>query len=216
MLTISTLGPATLGQASGGGLFGAPPPPLPAAPAWERWLLEAPLYPAAVLLLAAFLAFYLMNQSGKRRQGAVTAAALVAAAAAVLVLGSVVTTPREAVTARTHALVEAVARADSAAAADLLAPDLAVRPAANVPAMDRSAVLAFLDTQMKGQYKVENYRVMQVQAAVGGPNLARTQTHVRITPESYGAPVFTWWRLDWRKDEDSRWRVIAIEAVEVR
>ena len=210
MVTISTLGQ------SGGGLFGTPPPPLPDPPAWERWLLEAPLSPAAALLLAAFLAFYLMKQSGKRRQGAVTATALAIAAVAVFIVGSAVTTPREAVTARTHALVDAVARADSAAAADLLAADLAVRPVAHVPPMNRDAVLAFIDTQMKGQYKVENYRVMQVQAATGGPNLARTQTHVRITPESYGAPVFTWWRLDWRKDEDSRWRVIAIEAVEVR
>ena len=79
--------------------------------------------------------------------------------------------------------------------------------------MGRDEILSFVGGEMRGAFKIGNYRVLETQAAVTGPNAAVTQTYVRVTPEQTGGPTFSWWRLDWRRDPDGRWRVTHIEPI---
>jgi hypothetical protein len=196
--------------------FGGPPPaPLPDGPFWERWLLEEPLWTAVALAVGGVVVFMILNRAGQARQGLIAAGAGLVLAAGVFVLASLVTTDREQLRNATGALVTAVAKADAAAAGELLAPEVRLRPPAVVgrASMGRDQILAFVGNEMRGTYRIENYRVLQTQAALGGPTAGVTQTYVRVSPEQTRAPTFSWWRLAWRKGSDGRWLVTDIEPI---
>lgn len=212
---------AQLSGVSGGGglsgLLGGPPPaPLPAGPVWERWLFEEPLWPGLALAMVGVAAFVVLNQSGQARRGIVAAGVLLAAAAGIFAIAAAVTTDRERLRGATGSLVAAVAHADAAAVGEHLASDVRLRaPVLGRNGMDRDQILAFVSSEMTGLYKVENYRVLQTQATLDGPDMGRTHTHVRVTPDRTGGFVFSWWRLDWRRDADGCWRVTHIEPLTV-
>lgn len=196
--------------------FGGPPPaPLPQGPFWERWFFEAPLWPAVALAVAGAVAFFVLNQAGQGRRGIMAAAGGLVAAAAVFGLAAAVTTERERLRESTEALVTAVAKGDAAAAGEHLAAEVRLRPPPVVPrgSMNRDQILAFVGGEMRGAYRIENYRVLQTQATLSGPESGTTQTYVRVTPEQTRAPTFSWWRLAWRRGADGRWLVTDIEPI---
>jgi hypothetical protein len=38
---------------------------------------------------------------------------------------------------------------------------------------------------------------------------------VRVVPERYEVPNASWWRVEWRRSPDGRWRVTEIQPLEI-
>jgi hypothetical protein len=202
-----------------------PPPPLPSGPLWERLILENPWPTAGVLAILAVAALAFLNRvDGDRSLGRIPLRTLVAAAltlvgVAVLVVGMSVTTHREELRAATTALVDATAKRDLDRLDRLLAPDarlhLTVQSAGLPgPIIHREQILSLVDDVLGRRYPLKEHRVMEVQAALDGPRVARTQVRVRVVPEATEFPHTSWWRVDWRRDAD-RWWVVGIEPLDV-
>jgi hypothetical protein len=190
---------------------GASVPRLPASPLAARWLLEQPLPLVGFLGAGAILAWFVLNRSGKNRAALGVAGGLFALAAGVYVLASVVQTTRELLIDRTRALVDHVTKVDVAAIAPMLDESFTVR----YWGYDRQKTLDEVAREMSSRAAVKDYQINQALAAVDGPNVARTQVHVRATLANspYGVPIGSWWLLHWQKDErDGVWRVVELEA----
>lgn len=197
----------------------APVPPLPGPPLWERLLLEEPVYLAGALGLAAIVAFVILNQRARLRTGAVAAVVLLLAAAGVMVLGTTVRTEREAMAESTASLVDAVARVDTAALDQLLASDVMLVSDFHIPelpiaspGLGKNAILAAVGVTMR-RYPVKEHRILATQAQSTGPGIGRTQVRVRVVVE--GIPHTSWWKVDWRRGTDGRWRAIAIRPLDI-
>jgi hypothetical protein len=209
------------------------PPPLPPAPLWERLILENPWPTAGVLAILAVATLVVMsrtNADGNRRAlglplRTIVALAMALAGSIVMVLGMTITTDREALRAGTARLVELTAGAQTDALDPMLAPDVRLRLPAGMPGAGLSGASIPKDTLLmmveqyfgqSGRYPLREHRVQEVQAAIDGPRIARTQVRVRVTPEATALPYTSWWRIDWRREGEAAsgpWRVIAIEPL---
>lgn len=186
-------------------------PPLPAPPPLERFLLENPIPGVILLVVLAIALFFLLNARGRIRTAAITSGVLLVLAGALFGLASLVETDREAIAARTRDLVSAVAAADQPAMERILAPDLSVR-ATRVPrGAARDEVIATVESVLGGTYRVSEHEILDLQAALYGPRVGRTQTRVRVTSEFGSIP--SWWRVDWQLHDDNEWRANRIEAL---
>lgn len=212
--TAQALAHATLAQIPG---LAHPPPPLPAPPLLDRMLLESPFVLAACLAAAALAAVYVLARRGRPRAAAGLGAGLGAAAAAVVILAGAVQTRRETVAAATIALVDAVARVDEPAMRRLLAPDARLFVGAGLPevpapatGLDREQIITQVRAVLRGPYPIRSHRAAEVAAEVTGPNAARSQLRVRVVPEGWNYANNSWWRLQWRLDEDGQWRAVSV------
>lgn len=194
-------------------------PALPKPPFLERYFLEAPLIPVGLLLLAALAVFILMNQQGRARRGALIAAGLAVLAAAVGLTARSVTTTREALRARTFELIAAVVRVDIPKLEQILDPD-AVAYFSEAPGdpgrpggSSGVRILTWITPALSSQYRVREWAVLDQQASIDGPGIARTQFRVRVTAEDYGMPYLGWVRFNWRKDASGAWRVRSVEEI---
>jgi hypothetical protein len=194
---------------------------LPGPPLWEAALLEQPIYLAAALILAAVVVATLLNRRGRARQGVLAAAGLVALAAGTLILGGLVKTEREQMTAATESLVEATARVDARALEHALAPDATLFSDLHLPGvpsaqsgLDKEATIRAVQMAL-GAHPLKEYRVLEVQAQSLAPGMGRTQARVRVSFEEMPAPHISWWRVDWRRSADGVWRATAITPLDV-
>lgn len=206
----------TLAQIPGLG-NGAAVPMLPDPPMVEHLLLESPATPAAAFGIAGAAVFLMLNRAGRARQGAAAAGALVVLAAGLIALGASVTTARETLIDRTGRLIGAVSRGSASGAGQFLAEDVRATALRSFEAPDKQAILNHVETDLGpgGRFAVKNAAVLASAAVVDGANAARTQVRMRVTVEALGAPSLSWWRLNWRKDPDGQWRVIAIDVLEM-
>ncbi|GMV27045.1 MAG: hypothetical protein AMXMBFR58_30760 [Phycisphaerae bacterium] len=186
-------------------------PPLPPGPAWERYLLEDSWVPALMLGLAALVAgiTFLRRQQATR---AITSFALLAAAAAtVMMVGILVKTPREIVRAHTESMVFAAGRGDRAVLSEILAPDARLTASFAGEAGSRQEILDLVDRYATERAQVRDHAVLELQASRDGPSTARTQVLVRVWAAN--VPVFSWWRLDFRRSDGGLWTCRRIEML---
>lgn len=190
---------------------GANIPPLPGAPLIERFFLTNPWPMMVIMAIAAIAVFVVLNARGKIKVALISAAVLLAAAAAIVLVATLIQTDREHMQARTRELVKAVAEVDRPALESLFSDDLTIRVFRVPPDADKDQIIAAVETQIGRLYKVNDYAVLEVQATLDGPRVARTQTRVRVGSDMGAIP--SWWRLDWVLENDAVWRVRRIEAL---
>lgn len=198
----------TLAQAG----FDAPAPPdLPGPPLFSHVFFEAPLLPAAALVLLGIVLYVVLNSRAKPGKGFVLGATCLALAGGLFLTANMVRTPRERVLAQSKRLVDAVAGADTGELGPLLADDCHLEPTRISPSLDKPGILAatrqFADA---GANAIKEHAIVEAQASLDGPNVARAQLKVRVTPQATGAPMLSWWRIDFRKDGDGAWRAARI------
>jgi len=193
------------------------PTPLPAAPLWERLLLENP-WPLTILLLAgAGIAWTVLNNRARPRDATKAAIALAGAGVGVFVLATLVSTTREGLRTAAADLVRAVARADAPAVRDACTSEAALYWWVNPKGLPLDDILDRVgrDFIPGGTYAVKDLAILASQAHVESPDHARVQIKVRVTPQSTGFPNISWWRLDYRLGSDGRWRVHGIQPLAI-
>ncbi|MBX9735989.1 MAG: hypothetical protein K2X32_03605 [Phycisphaerales bacterium] len=202
-----------LGRLLGGG---ASPAPLDAPSQLEEYLLVWPWPLAAILIASGLVGFFLLNRMGKPARVSVGVLALgVGLGIAVIVLASRVTTAREAVMSRTREFIAAAATADRAAADPLLAPDLELRGLGSGRIIDRARLLTIIDSDMKTRWVVKEHSIGTLRSIIDGPNTARSQVEVHVTPEQFPMSMSSWWLLRWRMDPNGTWRIMSIEPQQI-
>ncbi len=211
---------ALLGQA-GTNPDAANIPGLPPAPWVELTLFESPWTAVVVLVALGGVLFWWFNRAQQARTGAVALGASLVAAVALGLTSHFVTTERERLIARTEALVAAVAKADTTALSSMLAPDVRVTVFERDRGFTADSIPRWVDDHMRpgtGNFAIREHSVGSATATIDAPNAARTQVHVRVTPEFLGITTGSWWRLHWRRDGaegTGSWRVTQIEAMQI-
>jgi len=191
-------------------------PQLPDPPVLERYFLESPLVVIGALVVLGVVAGVILVRSGKDRLGIAAGFAGVALAAGVWLLADQVETEREVIRGRSRQLEEAVAEADPTRASSLLAQDVEAVSLVTPRGAGLDWILDFIRTDMAGRFAIHEHRVRRVEAVIDGPNVARSQIHVTVTPEFTRAPQFVVVKLDWRRElPDGEWLVIGITPVHV-
>lgn len=198
-------------------------PPLPGPPLVERVLLEQPLPVVVLGVVAAAVAFFVLNRQGRATRAAVVGLALLGVGAAVAVVAGVVRTERERMAEATRELVMAAAGADVAGLTRLLSPDVRLFSRFSAPGygigsagIDREEILE-KTVQLQRQFSVREAEVREVQSVSTGPGVGSTQVQVRVKVGAGGMefPYQSWWRVDWRRDASGRWLASAIEPVDL-
>ena len=178
---------------------------LPSPPFLEHWFLEAPLVPAAVLAAAAIVALVVMNRRGELKRGLAVAAGLLVAGGAVYVLGTVVETDREAISAQTLILTNAIVNADADTAETTLADRVSMSTAGQAfTNFDREWLLNVIEGFGRQQITSSSFRVEG--ATLDGPHVARTQFRASVTSADWQGPHPTTWVVSWKRDASGTWR----------
>jgi hypothetical protein len=182
----------------------------------QPWLISG------VILLAGFAGYLVLNSQRQPRRARAAALGAVLVAVGLNVAARLIVTERERVAQATLELVRATATVDMAKLEEMLAPDCMAITAGVFPAVpivpdgtSRTLLLAAVQSQLGGPYKLSEYGVLETQVQINGPTAARTQVRVRATAESLGVPGISWWRLDWRKSGGGEWKVVLIELLEM-
>lgn len=186
-------------------------PPLPSPPPIAHFLLENPIPGVVLLILIAIVAFLVLNARGKVKPALLLAALLVTLAGVLFAVASVVQTDRETISARTRELVAVVAAVNRPGMEEILADGLVTR-ATRVPRdATKDQVIAIVESELGVKYQASSHEFLDLQAAMYGPRVGRTQARVRVSSDYGGIP--SWWRIDWQLDDDGRWRASRIEAL---
>lgn len=205
----------------------APVSMLPAAPFFERWLLESPWLLMGVLVVLGVLGFLALSRQGRSRPAAGALILGLVLAAMAFSISALVTTPRETLQGLTRDTIAAAATADTRRLGDLLEPQARAILPSPLPSVGggRDALLDAVRQYPGGEYPIREHSVSAVQAVIDGPNTARTQVRVwaRLNKEQafYDAPIGSWWRLSWRRDPGSGpgqwgpWRITTIEMLQL-
>lgn len=192
------------------------PPTLPDPPFVEHWLFENP-FPLVGILLALAIAIVVFGRerlSPKPLAGIVALLLLLASAA--WLTATFVVTDREQIRARARQLVAAVATAKPQDVDPLLSEDAALY-AFFTPdkGFSKSEILEMVQKDMTGVYRLHDHTVREVRVLIEGPRVARSHVLVMMDPEESRVQTWSWWRLDWVRDQD-QWRVHAIEPISIQ
>lgn len=192
------------------------PPPLPPT-SLVRWaLFESPWALSVVLVaLGLFLWMFFRSRAQTRRSWA--ALGLVVLAAAVVLMALLVDTPREQMRRTALELVRAVAAADAPGVSSRLTDDCRLYYFEAPDGLDLAPLLDRVrsDFAPGGKYRLKDYGVLESDACEELEARGRAQIKVRVVPEATGAPVISWWRLDFRRDAPGRWRVSGIQPLAI-
>lgn len=191
-------------------------PSLPAPPALGHYLFENPWPAVIALAFGALAAGAVVNRRAGARRAWPVAGGLLLLALAAGVTARLVTTTREALIRRSQALVDAAARADTAALSGMLADDAELRAAFLTSPWARGRLLDGVRQYLGQRYPIQSHREDSASAAIDGPNAARTQLRVVVRARDatmYDVPVASWWRLEWRRDADGQWRIRGLECL---
>lgn len=210
-------GPA-LGMQGGFAQVDVPsPPPLPRASALERWTLEEPLLLMAVCVALGVAAYVVLNGRGNFRAGISAAGVCVVLAAGVFGLSRMVETPRERMKLESKELVRAVAEADMATLDRVLTDDAELifflAPQGWGKERIKEGVQGYFGES--GSYAVAEWTILEIESTVDGPDVGRVQLKARVYGRSFNFPSFSWWRLDFRREPDGRWRVRGIQPISI-
>lgn len=189
-------------------------PELPAAGPFEHWLFEAPVLPAAALVILGLVAFIAMRRT-KWNMGIGLPALLagVVLGAGVYLLGSLTVTDREVLALRSADLVAAAGDGDANALSALLDERVRVRSVfASVSGRDAVVNLA----RTRAPRVIESAETRAVHAGLFGPQVARTQIRVRVQGEF--VPSLSWWAVDWKRPtpDSDQWVATHIEPIWVQ
>ncbi len=221
--TLAQAGSSAAGQRGGpsGGLGrllsgGKGVPALDPPSQFEEYLLVWPWPVAAILIAVGLVGFFLLNRMGKPARTSLGVLVLgVGLGLAVVLLASLVTTTREKIMIRTRAFIAAAAQADRAGADPLLAPDLELRGLGSGRIIDRARLLTIIDSDMKTRWVVKEHSIGTLRSVIDGPNTARSQVEVSVTPRDFPMSMGSWWLLRWRMDPDGTWRITSIEPQQI-
>lgn len=189
----------------------APPPPLPPAPALQRWLFESPILPSLALAALAVGLFVVLNRQGRGRGALIAGGGTLVLALAVAAAGALVDTPRERLMRLSRDLVGHIAagRVDQARA--MLDDDLVV--AVGGGALPGGMFARGALERLGNEVRITEHVVSDISASAGdAPTTGATQFLVRATSDAGFASV--WVRLNWRKSGDV-WRVYLLEVLRV-
>jgi hypothetical protein len=197
------------------------PPALPAPPAWEVHLLEAPLLPALLLGLVGVVALAWLWSRGDRRRAGMIGGGVLALAGAWWSLGTLVETPRERVEAAARALVLAVAKNDQASLGLGLDPSCVLYAYFAPGGIGKDAILQRVEAMLgsTGQFRVTGLTIEQVQRSVSegtGGRTAQVQIKVRVSTSASDFPNRSWWRLDYALSKDGVWRATGIMPLSIQ
>jgi hypothetical protein len=198
----ATLASAALGQLSA--LEPKAPAPLPPPPWFEHHLFESPWLFVALLAGSAFVAHVVLSAKKKPKQARRATVGLVLLALAVWVCAWLVHTPRERADALTRQVVAAVTSGDTRGLDAALASDVAAFGGDSPDARDKSTILTTVGQFFGpgGKYPIQDYGILELQAAQSSAELVQVQLKVRVTPRDSGMPIISWWRLDLRPRGD--------------
>ncbi len=196
---------------------------LPDSPLFQRLAFENPWALMILLVIAAAVAWIVLNRMGRTRRAIQTSAALCVAAIGLWILAGQVTTAREIIKLKTRQFIQAVATADVQTVEDLLTPDArlynivggtrgggGVGGSQGVPV---DAIVSQLQNFRPGApYEIEQVAFLDLQSTLDGPKVGRTQVRIRVTPVN-GGLVFAWFRFDWRQVPDGDWQVKGIDLL---
>lgn len=191
---------------------------LPPAPLLERFLFEQPLLPIAVLVLLALIAAIAFAGRNQRRRGLIVAGVLVAVAAGVYLASMLVTTERETLLERTEVAIGSVALLDVGTMREVLTEDLYLRTAGAIarlqPSVEgRTEIIDLAERRLKGSYHVTDWKILDRQATIDGPNLGRTLVRVGVDADGISRTHYSWWRLHWERGPDGVWRCFELEPL---
>lgn len=200
------------------------PTPLPVPPLLEHLLLERPWPLVIPLIVIALIVSRVLSRSPRAPRIAwIGAVLLLIAGPAIYLLSAFITTDREHMKATTTSLVDAVAKADTAAVERLLDPGCYLHSRFAFPGyttdskgMDRGEILDQVPRTIRDN-PIAEHGILESQALSRGPGIGSTQLKVRVVVELQGGgfklPVQSWWKVDWRRGSDGQWRATAIEAL---
>lgn len=191
---------------------------LPPAPLLEQFLFEQPLLPIAVLVLLALIAAIAFAGRNQRRRGLIVAGVLIALAAGVYLVSMLVTTERETLLARTEVAIGSVAQLDDGTMREVLTEDVYLRTAGAIarlqPSVEgRSEIIDLAERRLKGSYHVTDWKILDRQATIDGPNLGRTLVRVGVDADGISRTHYSWWRLHWERGPDGVWRCFELEPL---
>lgn len=189
---------------------------LPPPPTLQHHLFEAPLMPAAVLVVLGIGLFAGFNRAGNPKRGLILGLALVLLGAAVAATGYLVTTERERLADRMTELVNAVAAPDPASLSAMLDEHAETRFRGILIASGRQPVVNRVERELTGRAAVSEHTVSRRTAHLESSRSALTQAHVRVSPRNYPGRYGTWFRVRWvRSDESSPWLAESIECLHI-
>lgn len=190
------------------------PPPLPTAPLLEFLTLESPWSLVLAALIAAIVAWRVLSARHPRR-ARTACAGFVLFGVGVVILSRVVETPRERLARATRTLVAAVAEADLEGVRSAMTPDAALYWWLNPDGLPLDGVLARVerDFSERGAYRVKEHAILELQSFIEGEGRGRVQVKVRVTSQAEGVPLISWWRLDYVRGDDGRWRVRGLQPL---
>ncbi|CAN5751188.1 hypothetical protein BH11PLA1_BH11PLA1_07850 [soil metagenome] len=196
---------------------GAMPPPLDSPPVFEEYVLVSPWPLAVVCAVLGIAACWVLLRLGRGRALAIALLLIgLVLAAGTLIAAGLVETERERVMARTRELVTAAARADFSGVDALLAPDArVVNLGSGEIARPRLMSMVERDLAASGRYALKSHAIGTVRAVIDGPNTARAQVNVTVTPAAFGFATSSWWLLRWRMDAGGVWRITTIEPQQI-
>lgn len=175
---------------------------LPAASPLITYALEAPRFPAALLLIAAAFVWFALRPRFPR-PAAIAALSLAGAAAGLVALAALVETTGERLTRQTRLLVETALAGDSAAVGDLLHEGVVLRVGSDRSSLGRADLLRRIPALKE---VVRSNHIRQVQAARTGRDGGESVLAQTTTPH-LGAPTANEWRFRWTREADGRWRI---------
>lgn len=186
-------------------------PPLPSPPPIAHFLLENPIPGVALLVLIAVVLFLILNSRGKIKPAIASAALLIALAGALFAVATLIETDREIIKARTRELVAAVARVDRSGMHEVMSEDITPHVTKVRRDATRDELIARVEEYVGGVYGATGHDILDLQAAMYGPRVGRTQTRVRVSSPLGTVP--SWWRIDWQLENDGVWRASRIECL---
>lgn len=195
--------PLTLAQ-----IFEPTLPGVPPTPFLETWITGTGIPGAAVALVAAALALFVLAKSGKARAAWALAALLTLLGIACLIAGQTITTTREHLAARTAMLIDAAASADRPVLTELLHPDIRVRTRFG-SGEGRDSVIA-LSERASGYINGQSIKRHAIDPR--GSQVARTMVTLRLDADNL--PRLSQWTFGWQRETTtSPWRVVSIEPI---
>ena len=185
-------------------------PELPQPTPLEYWVLENPLAPTAILVVAGlFILFMFRHHDSFKKLGLPIGLVLLALGAGIYTFGTLHITQREHLKQRSIDLVMSVADADATNLESMLDPNCRLTSAfASAQGAERITQLA--TTRNTGI--VQSAEVSKVNAGLYSDRVAITQ--IRVRTQGSTVPSLSWWKLDWqRQTVDDAWVVTHIEPI---
>ncbi|MFO0832384.1 MAG: hypothetical protein U0637_11175 [Phycisphaerales bacterium] len=194
------------------------PPSLPGPPAWVHYTVESPWLLVVLLLLGAAVAVSVFQHRGMAGRGLKVGVPLVVLAAALGVAAHFVVTDREAIAASTRRLVGAVATADSAALEEELGEPCTLYYFQAPDGLGRAGILTAVTAAFSqgSAYAVSDWKLEALQTRATGERTGQAQVKVFVVPAQWNLPHHSWWRIDYVKDGDGRWRAGAVAPLAIQ